>query len=174
MHVFGKWINLEQSCNGHFMLPLTESLKYDTENVVLHTQSDLTEAEIDRKALKLHRQFAHCAKAPLVKMLRRSKNFCDQRLIKSVEKVCDTCEYCARFRKTPLAPVVTSFMSETFNDVVAMDLKEVDGILLLHLIDTATRYSAASVIDSKHAQVIVDGVFLIWIARFGSPHVSHR
>lgn len=71
MHVFGKWINLEQSCNGHFMLPLTESLKYDTENVVLHTQSDLTEAEIDRKALKLHRQFAHCAKAPLVKMLRR-------------------------------------------------------------------------------------------------------
>lgn len=171
--LFGKWVNLEKSSNGHLMLPLTDMLWHDQASVVLHTAAAgvLSDDDIEKKALKLHRQFAHCAKEPLLRMLRRSKNFCDPRLMKSVEKVVDSCEYCARFRKTPLAPVVTSYMSDVFNDKVAMDLKDVDGTLLLHLIDTATRYSAAVIIKSKHAPVIVDCIFRMWIAYFGTPNM---
>ena len=66
--VLGKWLSLDQATNGHYMLPLTEVLCYDKESIVLHTSvDDLSDEQIDQKALKLHKQFGHWAKEPLIK-----------------------------------------------------------------------------------------------------------
>ena len=52
-----------------------------------------------------------------------------------------------------------------------MDLKEYSkNVWFLHLIDLATRYSAAAVIRSKGKDVIAKKLCQIWIAIFGSPH----
>ena len=48
-----------------------------------------------------------------------------------------------------------------------MDLKQVSGKLVLHLIDHATRFSSARVISSKDCDLIISKIFQIWISIFG-------
>ena len=52
-----------------------------------------------------------------------------------------------------------------------MDLKEYSkNVWFLHLIDLATRYSAAAVVRIKDKDVIAKKLCQIWIAIFGSPY----
>ena len=53
--------------------------------------------------------------------------------------------------------------------MVALDLKFLEGKIILHLIDTFTRYSQAAIINSKHATTVIDTIFKIWITYFGRP-----
>ena len=50
-----------------------------------------------------------------------------------------------------------------------MNLKQVSGKLVLHLIDHATRFSTTGVIPSKDRDVIISKMFQIWISIFGPP-----
>ena len=47
-----------------------------------------------------------------------------------------------------------------------MDLKEVEKgkKYILHLVDTATSYTAAVIIDRKKKEIVVDRIFKIWLA----------
>ena len=55
-----------------------------------------------------------------------------------------------------------------------MDLKHFENVLILHLIDHASRFSAAATIKSKHKEVIIEQIFRIWISIFwtSSNHFS--
>ena len=52
-----------------------------------------------------------------------------------------------------------------------MDLKEYihNKTWILHLIDAATRYSAACLINSKNKDLVVSRIFQIWVGYFGAP-----
>ena len=52
-----------------------------------------------------------------------------------------------------------------------MDLKQFCGVYILHMLDHATRYSAAAIISSKQKEVIIDKIFKHWIAIFGTPNL---
>ena len=122
------------------------------------------------KAKKLHRQFSHPSKGKLRKLLINSK--CDDKeFLQCVEKCCDECQLCQQYKKAPLRPAVGLPLADDFNQVVCMDLKEyVHNVKwILHLLDSATRYSAACTIESKHKNVIVKNIFRLWIAYFGTP-----
>ena len=56
-----------------------------------------------------------------------------------------------------------------------MDLKELKKgkLWILHLIDSATRYTAAAIIHSKNKNLVVRRIFQIWIAYFGAPKKFH-
>ena len=81
------------------------------------------------------------------------------------------CEVCQKFKHPPSRPVAGLPLADNFNQVVCMDLKEYihNKVWILHLIDAATRYSAACLIRTKHPEEIIRCVYLIWIAYFGSP-----
>ena len=49
-----------------------------------------------------------------------------------------------------------------------MDLKHINGITFLHIIDNAIRFSAAAVVKSKGQEKIVDIFIKHWIATFGA------
>ena len=49
-----------------------------------------------------------------------------------------------------------------------MDIKFIDGVPVLHMIDHATRYAAAAVISNKRKETIVKGVLEYWVRIFGS------
>ena len=67
-------------------------------------------------------------------------------------------------------PIVGFPLAKEFNETVAMDLKHWSGnTWLLHIIDHLTRFSASCVINSKRKEVIVQKIFIIWIAIFGQP-----
>ena len=83
---------------------------------------------------------------------------------------CDTCD---RYKKARARPVVSMPLANDFNDVVAMDLKFVivnnRKYTILHLTDAFTRFSTASVVSSKHKEVIVATIMKQWVATFGKP-----
>ena len=56
-----------------------------------------------------------------------------------------------------------------FNEIVAMDLKEFKGKLILHVTDHATRFSATTFVASKHREEIISALVKIWISVFGPP-----
>ena len=58
---------------------------------------------------------------------------------------------------------MSAFFLKGFNDVVAADLKSINGILILHMIDHATRFSAASVVKSEKREEIVDAFIKHWM-----------
>ena len=67
-----------------------------------------------------------------------------------------------------MRPVVGFSLSKDFNDVVAADLKSINGILILHMFDHATRVIGAAVVKSKKREVLE--VFIRhWTAIFGGP-----
>ena len=69
-------------------------------------------------------------------------------------------------------PVVGFPLAKTFNETMAIDLKNgpmIKKIWLLHMIDHATRYSV-SFITSKKKELIMKKIFQYWIGIFGHPN----
>lgn len=61
-------------------------------------------------------------------------------------------------------------MATEFHEIVAMDLKDFLGKLILHVIDHATRFLAATFVASKQRKAIVSAPFKIWVSvLFGPP-----
>ena len=81
-----------------------------------------------------------------------------------IEKVYNSCEICKRYSKTPPKPVVAMPLDRSFNEAVAMDLKEwKNGLKILYLIDMFTQYTLAQWVPSQYPEVIIDKVMLMWI-----------
>ena len=51
---------------------------------------------------------------------------------------------------------------------MAIDLKQYDGKIILHLIDMCTRLSAATRISDKNPDTVIKALFKIWISIYGS------
>ena len=65
--------------------------------------------------------------------------------------------------------VVFMPLASEFNEVVAIAIKFIDQIPILHLIDHGTRYSMACRVQNKRAQTIVESIMNHWIRVFRSP-----
>ena len=177
VNVLGETIDLECTVSGHYCIPLSNTLlDIDSQfyNIILHTSAlkGLTKSEKRKKALKLHQQFAHCSKERLFKLVKESRDFNDKEFLNVLEECYDNCEFCHLSKKAPLRPIVGLPLADRFNQVVCMDLKEYkhNEIWILHLIDSATRYSAACLITTKRQDEIVKNIYMMWISYFGYPH----
>ena len=175
--VLGENIDLECTMSGHYCIPLSNTLLDGDSrfyNIILHTTAlkGLKKSEKMKKAVKLHQQFAHCSKERLIKLVKESKNFNDKEFLEIIEECCDNCEFCQLSKKAPLKPIVGLPLADRFNQVVCMDLKEYkhNELWILHLIDSATRYSAACLITTKHQDEVLRNIYLMWISYFGYPH----
>ena len=88
-----------------------------------------------------------------------------------MKEICGECQLCQKHKRAPLRPVVGFPLSDRFNEVVCMDLKEFEHnrTWILHIIDSATRYSAACIIKTKKKEVVVSRIFQVWISYLGAP-----
>ena len=89
--------------------------------------------------------------------------------MKCVKEISRSCKVCKEYQRPGSLPVVGLPMATEFNEVVAMDIKFLNGKMILHLIDHLTRFSAAAILSSKKPNEIVDKIFKIWICVFGPP-----
>ena len=166
-------LKLECTTAGHYVVPVTVT-HADSNNVNfvfnLECLAGLSRREKMTKALKIHRQFSHASKEKLTKLLKNGG--CeDPEFLECLAECCEKCETCYKFKKPPLKPIVGFPGAAKFNELVCMDLKEHEHakVWILHLIDAASRYSAACLIKSKRKEVVVAAIFRIWITYFGSP-----
>ena len=173
--ILGKKVNLISTKAGHYGIQLSQKVIHPENkmNIVLHVNdlknSDMNEKK--KKALKLHRQLCHASKEKLVKLVKESKYGVDKQFLQAVEECCDECELCRQYKRQPLRPSVGLRLADSFNGVVAIDLKEVvkGRQWILHMIDVFSRYSAATFITSKKASEIVKKICSLWIIHFGPP-----
>ena len=121
-----------------------------------------------KMALKLHRILSH-ATAEKVNQCVKDAGKDDPELREALVEVVKNCEVCQKIRKPPNKPKVSLPLSSRFNELVAMDLKFIEGKIVLHLIDTFTRYSQAAIIPNKEAVTVIDAIFAMWITYFGRP-----
>ena len=173
--VEGKTVQLEFNRSGHYTIPVNEWTNEECK-IVLHLEKleASTKAEKMNKAKKLHRQFAHASKERLVRLM-KTGGCNDKEFIKAIEKCCETCEFCQRYRRPKPRPIVGIPKATRFNEFVEMDLKEMEKgkQWILHLVDTATGYTAASMIYAKKKDIVVDKILKIWMAYFGGPKKFH-
>ena len=139
--------------SGHYRLHLTPC-NIDACSITLTATEGLDIKQNKVKAFKLHRQFGHATEDKLMKLVKNS-NIKDKELIKCIKEVCSACESCQRYRSVPLKPVVSLPLSESFNEVVCLDLKELKKSWILHMIDSASRYSAARISKSKDKDTVI-------------------
>ena len=99
----------------------------------------------------------------------RNAEMLDCDMEKQIRSVTENCEVCIKYKRPTPRPVVSVQMAEKFNEVIAMDLKQVQQYLVLVMVDLATRYCVASVIANKSAKTVVGSVFRNWISLFGAP-----
>ena len=90
-------------------------------------------------------------------------------MLNIIENVSDNCTICQRYKQASPKPIVSMPLAKIFNEHIAMDLKDIGSKKIIHLVDHATRFSAATVIPSKKRGVIIDAVLKIWVSIFGSP-----
>lgn len=173
MTILNQTIPLRETKSGHLLLPLSDSLcvsdKSDIRRILMNSSVTTSDTESKNKALKLHRQFAHPPPERLKKLLRDS-DITDKKLLKFIDQVSAECVTCQELKHPPNRPAVGFPLATEFNEVVAMDLKQLKkGIYILHMIDHATRYSSGCIIMNKRKETIVEGILKHWVKWFGSP-----
>ena len=102
----------------------------------------------------MHCQFGHASPEKLKKLI-KAFDVNDQELLDIIDLVDQKCQVCLKYKKPKLTPVVSFSLSKDFNDVVAADLKSINGILILHVIHHASRFSAASVVKSRKKKLLM-------------------
>ena len=163
--VFGKVISLNTTSLGHYILPIHRTSTPEFVNEILTASA--TES-VERVAMKLHRQFAHPTPEKLKKLLKDAGKH-DVKLHEAVDMVSASCAICRIYKRPVPRPVVSLSLSDTFNGTVAMDLKFLEGSIILVLVDLATRYCVATIIKDKMAETVIRSIFMCWITIFGAP-----
>ena len=78
-----------------------------------------------------------------------------------VGKVVNGCKVCQKFAKLVSRPKITLPKSSTFNEVVILDLKSFDQIII-----------CGKVIHNKGADIVINILTDTWISCFGIPSVG--
>ena len=160
--------------SGHYAVHLNPKTKAIESGkpvkVLLSTDniSEQSENEKEKIAKKLHQQFAHPRSEKLKKLLKHS-GVNDEILNSKIEELDSKCNTCRIYKKPASRPVVCTSLAQCFNQVISMDLFFFKKSIVLHLCDTATRYSRAVEISSKSTGAVIAAVFQMWIGIFGSP-----
>ena len=138
---------------GHVYLDWTKT------SHALFTRSEL---------LKMHRGFSHPTNDKLLNLLKLARpHEMNHDTVKTLEGIKRACDNCQRLGPTPLRFKVSlpSMEDVKFGEEASMDLMFLDGKAVLHIIDTATRFSTATFLDAHSSSYgqSVDGIWLAFL-----------
>ena len=175
--IFSFHINLEITSSGHYTIPLSKTRNCLNSNINLEEEKAFIAVDVDKMSYqekekmvtKLHNQSGHPSYDKLCKFLTNA-GVKDGQFFDILQEFSAKCDVCLKYKRKNPRPVVGLSLAKEFNDVIAMNLKPLNNIHILHLIDLSTRYSSAVVIRSKHKDVIVKNILQHWIALFGAPN----
>lgn len=172
INFMGEEIPIKISKSGHYYIKLSREPTTQTTDIKrIFFTSPINPEDLEdsrNKIKKLHKQFAHPHPKRLKKLISDS-GVTDKNVMDIVQEVTDKCEICRKFKKPLPRPVVAFPTATSFCEVVAMDLKDILGVTVLHMIDHATRYSSACTVPNKKKETIVRAILQNWIRLFGSP-----
>ena len=137
--IFGKDVALNMTTSGHYCIPIDRAEKIPVEELFSVKLGGMKSTEKYDTLLKLHRQFAHPPLKKLKALIQDAGQW-EENFQGMLEDISKTCNLCKRYMKTPPRPAVSLPMASRFNEKVAMDLKQLNGRWILHIIDMWSRY----------------------------------
>ena len=153
VEIGGNKFNLEMTTTGHYTIPLQSTLDFCSEECIINTVEQCIKSPdmgVRKKARKLHRRFGHASSNRIIKLLRNAGKK-DLELETELEKISKSCDFCLnlKHRRAAPQPVVSLPLANEFNELVAMVLKMIKGVWVLHFLDYLTRFSAAHTVKKK-------------------------
>ena len=166
--MLGQTLDLKFTTSGHYAIPLgIADEKKKVQSVFINIEE--LDGDSKRKACqKLHVQFGH-ARTERIHSLLKDAKISDKEIFDLVKEAEENCQTCIKYKRPKARPVVGLSLARDFNENVSMDIKFYKTIPWLHLIDHATRFSAACVVGNKKKDTIIENIFRHWISIFGSP-----
>ena len=165
----GNKLNLGRTKTGHYFISL---LAEDGECSAVMT---LENPESWEEALtKLHRQFAHPMKKRLKSLIEAAGQW-KAEMDPILAKVVEECKV-VRCKMKPFSkPVVAMPRAFKFNDMLTLDLKvRHKKKPILYMIDAATRFTLAEIIEDKHPSSVTEAIVRKWVGGgYGSPSIIH-
>ena len=133
----------------------------------IYRQND---AELQKTMMKIHRQFSHASFDCLLQLLKKaSKEKLASRVKETLVKVVSSCDVCNAHKRLNCRPVVGLPLASKFNEIVTMDLHEIESNLWYLHIDIFSRQSAAGIINTKQAYIVIEKFFVHWVSVYGVP-----
>lgn len=168
--MLGRKVPMQCTSSGHYHIPISRPLpdrgKFK-QILFIKEIASKNRLEKIKIATKLHRQFSHPSSKKLCDLVRNS-GMRDSEFIKILQELPNSCEICMRYKRAKPRPIVGFSLGTYFNESIAMDIKEINGNKVLHLIDHGTRYSVGVRIPSKESSDIINAIFKHWVAYFGT------
>ena len=130
INILGQEMAIKFISSGCYSVPISKTYealnKFDrnqSNNIFLSTDDISMKMVSEKKRIteKLHKQFGHASSNKISKLVKFGIN--------EVEVNCPVC-----LKKAPLKPTVRFSLLKDFNDVIAMDFKEINGHEILHII----------------------------------------
>ena len=122
---------------------------------------------------KMHRQFAHPSASKLFNLLKRAgTEAVDAKTFKRIRDIVARCEPCQRIHNAPVRfRVSIGHEHVRFNARAYIDIMYLDGKPVLHIVDEATRFSAARFLPKVSTDAVWDSLILCWSSVYtGLPH----
>ena len=134
-------------------------LEWNTSDTIHYTRVELK---------KLHRAFSHPAPDKLFNLLKLARpDETDEETRRILKEIRTSCNACQRYGPKPLR-FKTFLPNEDdlkFGDEISMGMMFLDGKAVLHIVDTATRFSAATFLDANGGEYgqSVEGIWKAFI-----------
>ena len=122
---------------------------------------------------KLHRQFAHPSASKLFNLLKRAgTEAVDAKTFKQLTDIVARCEPCQRIHNAPVRfRVSMGHENVRFNARAYIDIMYLDGKPVLHIVDEATRFSAARFLTRVSTDSVWEALIMCWSSVYtGLPH----
>ncbi len=123
---------------------------------VLYTRSELQ---------KMHLHFFHPSASKLFNLVMKAKpENCTNETKALLKEISESCEVCQRFSPRQSSFQVSLPNKVTFNYEVALDLMKITGIAILHVVDTQTNFSAATILRGESLEDVWYAFLDCWAA----------
>ena len=127
----GESLDISKNENNHLTIPLTTvPLSKETHAIMSVTNCETKEKK--KKIKRVHHVLGHPREEALKSLFKDSSQI-DEETMKIIEEVSRECSVCIHHRRTPSRPKVGLPLSKTFNQCVAIDLKDRKKITLTEL-----------------------------------------
>ena len=126
-----------------------------------------TETELKR----LHRTFGHPTVEALINLLRRANpDEMNAEARKSLQEITNSCTVCVQNASRPRRFKVTIGSDDLrFNHIIAVDVMYLSGRAILHIVDEATHYNAASFLRKMSSAETWKTIVRCWTAVYLGP-----
>jgi len=133
-----------------------------TPDIALFTYAELT---------KLHRSFGHPSVSALHKILRRARPDESAEDVKdAIKHLTERCDTCAEIGKRPKRFRLTVGAEESkFNSIVAADVMYINQRPVLHVVDEATHFAAATFLRKVSSKDVWKALMKCWIHVYLGP-----